>query len=323
MAGLDRKRPRNGVTRMALAADLLPLPARYGARIAARDRLEHVLTAAADLVAPRVMERNPAAVHRFRVTTRRLRGALRDFKPALDDTISGHPRRRLGDIADLAGAVRDCDVQVAWLRAEHRGLAAPGRTAAAEIAARLDAERRRALEPLRQAVVDRLPKIAAKLARALRYYHLDGDLDAPEREPTMASLVSRAAIDHCREAREALEAVGPRGSGPAMHHARIRLKRLRDLLEVIEHAAPETRRPIDALGTLQDSAGALHDLQVLRRRIAVCRPARGRSNGDARLLVFLDRRITVATRAARRAFRRPTTTRLLDRIERIAGELNR
>jgi len=77
-----------------LSADVLPLPARYGARIAARFRLEQMLTTAAELVSPPGRDRDPEAVHQFRVAARRLRNTLRDFKTALDDTPGHRAYRR-------------------------------------------------------------------------------------------------------------------------------------------------------------------------------------------------------------------------------------
>ncbi len=306
-----------------LSADLLPLPARYGARIAARIRLEQVLTTAADLVSPPGRHRDPEAVHQFRVAARRLRNTLRDFKTALDDTLGGGTRRRLAEISDLAGEVRDCDVQAIWLGARHRGLVGPAREAARQLARDLERDRVRALHPLQYQLLERLPKVAARIARGLRHYHLDGDLDAPETEPTMRYLLGIIMLDHSAKARAALHAVGPRGAGVAMHHARLRIKRLRDLLGIMTVAVPATRAPQRTLGRLQNSAGVLHDLQVLRLRTAAHRPARVRTAGDIRLLAFLDARIEVALRTTRGDFRRPATEAMLNTLDGIARDLTR
>src|ERR1700750_488555 len=52
-------------------------------------------------------------VHRMRVASRRLRSALRDFDDFIES--KGVPQRRLKEVADALGKVRDQDVAIAAL----------------------------------------------------------------------------------------------------------------------------------------------------------------------------------------------------------------
>ena len=65
---------------------------------------------------PQVRRDQPDAVHRMRVATRRLRSALRTFRPLLDREATDPLREELRWLADVLGAVRDTEVMHARLR---------------------------------------------------------------------------------------------------------------------------------------------------------------------------------------------------------------
>jgi CHAD domain-containing protein len=59
---------------------------------------------------------DPEGVHDMRVSSRRLRGALRDFMPYLRKRKLGSVLEHVKELADALGAVRDQDVAIAGLQ---------------------------------------------------------------------------------------------------------------------------------------------------------------------------------------------------------------
>lgn len=57
-------------------------------------------------------------LHSMRVSTRRLRSALKNFGPCFDRAQLRYHAARIKEIADALGSVRDLDVRLAWLGAE-------------------------------------------------------------------------------------------------------------------------------------------------------------------------------------------------------------
>jgi CHAD domain-containing protein len=54
-------------------------------------------------------------LHSMRVSSRRLRSAMKNFRPCFDAAGFKHHDGRLREIADALGSVRDLDVRIAWL----------------------------------------------------------------------------------------------------------------------------------------------------------------------------------------------------------------
>jgi CHAD domain-containing protein len=69
-------------------------------------------------------------LHSMRVSTRRLRSAMRNFSQCFDRAQLRYHTAQIKEIADRLGAVRDLDVRIAWLKkvrgtapeAEHAGI---------------------------------------------------------------------------------------------------------------------------------------------------------------------------------------------------------
>jgi CHAD domain-containing protein len=91
---------------------------------------------------------NAANVHDLRRVCLRLRHAVRWFGGVLPGPAARKTRRRLGDLQDLLGGVRSCDVALEVL--EHHSLAAAMTLREqTEVGAALAAARRHAVRPLR------------------------------------------------------------------------------------------------------------------------------------------------------------------------------
>jgi CHAD domain-containing protein len=200
------------------------------------------------------------ALHDFRVGLRRLRthlGAYRRFHAL------GRPdEARLKALAGGTGGARDAEVAAAWLAGRRTELK-PDEVAGADwLAERLRAEREGVAEGdglgPRMARWERLSR---KLARHLL------------RDPKGAgpTIFAHAAADrlgrHAARLRARLGAVHTVADQAQAHRARIAAKRLRYLLEPLDGAAEEVGEATRALADLQDTLGAMHDMEALIARL--------------------------------------------------------
>ena len=178
-----------------LTADLESRPARYAARVVARERLRRVRLALPSPDEPPGED----ALHDFRVALRRLRTWLRAFGSELDDTVGRGTLRRLRRLSRRTGRARDLEVQLRWLTQPTAPLG-PLASRAAAVACRTAAAG------------------AGRGARA----GAPGDFGcAPDRRPQArpaASALRSAGADGCRPARPR-DGGPPRPSPPHRRHA--------------------------------------------------------------------------------------------------------
>ena len=218
---------------------------------------------------------DPESIHDMRTAVRRLRTTLLVLEetPVVRRKSLRALRRRLRDLADALGAVRDADVLLARLQDDI--------SAHPDLAADVDALRRKVRSRQRRAhrrLVRRLhdPSFMRLLAR------LDGFV---ARQPTKA-IQRRMAVRHFAggaiwrryETVLSYEALVGEAAPPVLHQLRIACKRLRYTLEIFEPELGTGTQPLlqllasvqNHLGALQDTVVALHAVQTL-----LCRdPAR-------------------------------------------------
>jgi CHAD domain-containing protein len=72
---------------------------------------------------------------------------------------------------------------------------------------------------------------------------------------------------HLTSARRALDAIEHHTQVAAIHRARIKVKRLRYLLEAVDTTSRERTRAVQHLRLLQDALGELHDAHVMTARL--------------------------------------------------------
>ena len=232
----------------------------------------------------RLLELEPAvresadmeAVHRMRVTTRRLRAAAR-FVPALAEV-----EPPLRELADALGRVRDLDVFLASLR--HDGAAATDQERAAidEIVAAHGRERCAS----RAALVGTLEGTAIDELRALRER-----LAAAEGPDRPAAWLVRRSLRRLRRRGRGLRAA----TAAQLHAVRIAAKRFRYTCEFL---APFLREEIELATAIQDTLGQLGDDEVavalLLRHLAT---ANGQAGAIGRLIELrLERRDALLSR---------------------------
>ncbi len=223
--------------------------------------------------------RDPEGVHRMRVASRRLRAALRTFRPWLDGAELDRLAAAVRGVTRALGDVRELDVArlsiAAWARR-----ARPERALALEqVDARLARRRRRArarmIERFARIDLDRLDERLGRLVAELER----GDAPAAAAgiaaatatagpEPLMRDLLADRAAEIATTAsdlvRDLPEPAGTAESAEALHRVRIDAKKLRYTLEIVApELGPAGRAVVRRLRRLQDRLGAFHDDVVL------------------------------------------------------------
>jgi CHAD domain-containing protein len=247
-----------------LTPDLLARPARYAARVVARERLRRVRLAAP----PQDEPLGEDALHDFRVTLRRLRTWLRAFAPELDDTVGRGTLRRLRRLSRRTGQARDLEVQLLWFAHPTARLGPLAVSAAGTLAERLQSEQAAALARALEMIAAELPGASRKLDRQLRRYEVRVQLDAGRHEPTMAFALGRLLRDGAAAVRVALDQVTSPHQALEAHQARLAVKHLRYLLESLGEVYRGGSRAAARLASLQDALGVLHDRHVLLDRVS-------------------------------------------------------
>jgi CHAD domain-containing protein len=199
------------------------------------------------------------ALHDFRVAVRRLRSWIRAFKPHLRDAVSRKQRRRLSDIADATGAIRDATVHLEWLHSERRAMGVRQRVGEAWLRKRLEQQRDDSVDAALKAASD-FDAMAAKLERRLSVYRVE----VIEREPApkFGVVLAECILKESTELKAHLAAIHAYTDGEEAHRARIAAKRLRYVLEPVSELFANGDEIIDTLKALQDSLGDLHDVHV-------------------------------------------------------------
>jgi len=235
----------------------LDLSAEEGARVVALGLLDEASDAAGALAAGSGEE----PLHDFRVSVRRLRSALRTFRPWLAEGVQRRHEKRLKKIARSTNAARDAEVQLAWLAARAEELAPTQRTGHAAAVARFEARVHGAPDAAR--VAARFEKAARKLRRRLERYERmvrpGGDEGA-----SFGAVLAALVAEHAAALAGSMGAIRGAADQEDVHAARIEGKRLRYLLEPLRGLrVADAADAIGQLKRLQDLLGELHDAHVL------------------------------------------------------------
>lgn len=195
-------------------------------------------------------------IHQLRVATRRLRAVLDLFSHAVNATQRRLLDRDLQWLAQMAGAVRECDIMAATIQARSRKLDDPLASAIAMLYGALDVRRRGALTSL------------SDLLGSKRYLAMISRLHSPRinRRGTDARL-GPAAASLLRPAIAAIRRAGARlgedAPPEAVHHLRVRIKRFRYELEMLSAIGGKRRRKaLKRLEAMQDLLGSYNDVCV-------------------------------------------------------------
>ncbi|WP_203073669.1 CHAD domain-containing protein [Falsiroseomonas ponticola] len=208
--------------------------------------------------------RHPAGVHQMRVALRRLRSALRAFRPAVDGPALREADRRLKALAALLGPARDWDVFLGGLGAELAG-ALPGE---ARVTALLEAARARRDQAYAN-LADHLRGPAFRLLLwdlcalvACRPWQLERDDPVEE---VAAGLLAR----RWRKITAAGEDIAALPDAD-FHALRLEAKRMRYLAELFAPlwGRKRGRRFLERLAAVQEQMGLANDAAVARALVA-------------------------------------------------------
>ena len=263
----DRPAPHKAAT-VALRGDMVPTDA---FRVIALSCLEHLQHNHAGAVS----SDDPEYIHQMRVATRRLRAALRVFRPLLAPQIEAQLLPPLHELMAVLGAARDRDVLLAEI-AEPVMQALPGEPRLAALVGLITEERYRvraeAIGVLRAPTFGRLMLLAAEiLHRPLRTAIIAG--------PDSLMIFAKHRL-HRQEVRVRQLAEAARANDPASLHAlRIGIKRFRYALEFFSPLLQHKKFSLllESLAALQDTLGQLNDLANAGRLLMNC------AGGDPRL----------------------------------------
>jgi CHAD domain-containing protein/CYTH domain-containing protein len=257
-------------------AGLLDQPADRGARRLALGFLEETAAAHARLEEGG----DDKALHDFRVGLRRLRSTLRAWAAHLTGSVGKKDRRRLSALADATGEARDLEVHAAWVQKRIGGLAEPERPGAERSLNALRADKEKADEGVRREVAKDFGRVRWRLAKQLRFYQVQIDVDQPEGGPRTSAVLARLVDEAADLLRRRLADVHDIDDQEEAHLARIAAKRLRYLLEPFTAELEGAPDVVKRLKRLQDALGEMHDAHVLLARIPDPDGKRGDADGD-------------------------------------------
>ncbi len=248
---------------MRLPDSLLELPAEEGARLIALGLIQALRSARL-----RLGTGDPEALHDFRVALRRLRTALRTYRPQVRESAPRRSLRRLRRLARATRDSRDLEVHIAWSRAQAPRITPRQQAGVEWLLDRMERRRRESDAGLGRRVARDFERTIAPLERRLCTYHATIGTEPLRRSLAGAAVVGAAIGRLAGDLEAALGHVhGVRDEEPA-HRARIAAKRLRYVLEPIAGLVAGVGPLIERLRTLQDELGDLHDSHVFVAELA-------------------------------------------------------
>lgn len=256
---------------------ILDEPASCGARVVALGLLADVAREQERVMVP---ERDPEALHDFRVAIRRFRSWVRALHPVLEGSLPNGAARKLRRIAKDSNASRDAEVLVAWLETASSTLPKKERGTARWMASRFSRQQREADSSLLERMEQGFEAARGRLSRRLETYQLTVNVHDGLRESPLASVVAQLLREHADVLAQRLAAVRSAESERDAHRARLAGKRLRYLLEPVSPHVPGGTELVTRLKVLQDTLGDLHDahlwLLILREVVAELAMEEGR-----------------------------------------------
>ena len=228
------------------------------------ERLFEKASAACD----RLETDDPEALHDFRVALRRLRTHLSTHRDHLGKHHANEFRKRLSALVAATNTSRDQEVQREWIqrRLEDSQLEGIERDGLELVLTRFstNGNSTNELEPIRQHFAD----IGKKFQK--RRWSLPEHTRSKDTPNRGVGAVTKAAIlKLAAKLRKQVAAIDSVDSVKATHQARLAVKRLRYILEPLENVTPGAAEVIDELKGMQDTLGAIRDLQILHLQIAL------------------------------------------------------
>ncbi|MDP2823834.1 MAG: CYTH and CHAD domain-containing protein [Sulfuritalea sp.] len=214
---------------------------------------------------------DPEYVHQMRVATRRLRAALRMFRPVLPPGFSEQLAPSMRELMQALGQARDLDVLMAEIVAPVAS-ALPDEPRLTDLASaitnRLYAARSAIRHTLRQPAYSQLLLTAGRVLQRAPFVEAPGGADET---PSLLQFADRRLRRLLKKILELAAAARPE-SPPSLHELRIGIKRLRYAIEFFGPMIPgkSGNTAIKRLAGLQEELGQLNDLASAGTLLMVC-----------------------------------------------------
>lgn len=205
-------------------------------------------------------------LHKARVALRRLRATARENDRVLDGAVDRRLARALQALGRATNAVRDADVQRAWLESEEARLPADAREEAQRLRARLEKRESQSLSPVETAFQMYFDSVDERLTARLSSYLLLRRLGVESAPMPFARHLATRIGRSANRLRRDIERVTDVDAQDAMHEVRIRLKRQRALIAPFAKTRPAIGAWFDLATRGQDLLGAVRDADLLAKR---------------------------------------------------------
>ncbi|MEX2280915.1 MAG: CHAD domain-containing protein [Gemmatimonadota bacterium] len=233
------------------------LPAKRGIRLIALELLDRADSAFGRVSQPS----DPAALHDFRVSLRRLRSHVRSYRPWLRESVDRKHERRIRRIARASNDSRDYEVQLDRLREIEPANDVEER-ARGNLESHFFEGMTEAAREFRSEALHDYPALSRELRIGFASYRAELRTDGGH-EQQLARVAARLAARLRDELQDHLGAVLSIEHQDEAHDARIAGKKLRYLLEPFQLECGPCVDAVDAMKDLQDALGHLHDLHLL------------------------------------------------------------
>jgi CHAD domain-containing protein len=220
---------------------------------------------------PDAQRRDSEGIHRLRTSTRRLRSELRAFRDLVESRWRLPLETELKWLADLLGAVRDLDVQLARLRKAAADALGADAEVVVPLFRTLEARHETASQALHEGLQSkRYRKLIGLLNRSMQQPQLEDE--AWERCRTVLPPLAKAAW---RRVRKGAQSLKPSDPDSEFHELRKRAKRARYVAELISpiicrRKNPSAERFIRLMTQVQDTLGEHQDAVVAANEIERC-----------------------------------------------------
>ncbi len=226
----------------------------------------------------RLEKEDDEALHDFRVALRRLRTHLETHRDHLGKRRANKLRKRLSKLVSATNLNRDYEVQRDWLERQIRSdtVSPSQRAGLGLILTEFCGNGQNGAKPMDLAPIRKHFAAIGERFRKRRWSVPEhgGSQDAPIQS---VSVVTQAALrEHAAKLRRQLNEIDSVDSVRATHRARLAVKRLRYILEPLSKTIPDARYVIVELKAMQETLGALRDLQILQMQIALAAGFGGR-----------------------------------------------
>ncbi len=203
------------------------------------------------------------ALHDFRVAIRRLRSTLHAWSDELEGAVRKKHRKALREILRQSGAGRDAEVGLQWLAKQALDLDANQRVGLAWIERRLEQRLLKSKVRMREEACAAFGEIERVLRPRLEILRFEVNLARPVARLRFGAALGARLREHQARFDECMDAVDSPANRERAHRSRIRLKRLRYLVEPALGQVDGGRKLVDDCKALQDLLGNLNDSHVL------------------------------------------------------------